>query len=90
MRVVGALADILPDAEEIDLRWILEALARLHDRAQGADLLAVKHPGVIFAAGRRLAPLHARSPVAEPGLDAARVHVGRLDDVGVGRDELIG
>ena len=38
--VIGTLADILPEAEKIDLRGILEALPGLHHRTQRADLLA--------------------------------------------------
>src|SRR5438105_8844054 len=72
--VVAALADILPDAEEIDLRGVLEALPGLHDRPKGTDLHPVEHPGVIFPAGRGLPPLHLGCSVAEPGLDAPRIH----------------
>ena len=86
-RVVGALADIFPDTEEINLRGVFEALPRLHDGAQRADLLAFQHPGVVFAARRGLAPLHMGRTVAQFGGEPRRVHVRRLDDVGVGRDD---
>src|SRR5215831_8555150 len=49
-RVVAALADILPDTEKIDLRGVLKTLPRLHDRSESADLHAVDHPGIVFAA----------------------------------------
>ncbi len=87
--VVGALADVFPDAEKIDLRRVLETLPGLHHGAQGADLLAVEHPGVVFAPGRRLAPFHPRRAIAQLGSDAVGIHVGRLDDVRIGRDELV-
>src|SRR6185312_9093674 len=76
-----------PDAEEIDRRGVLEALPGLNDRAERADLLAVEHPGVVVAPGRGLAPLHAGRAVAEPRLDTALIHVGRLDDMGIRRDQ---
>src|SRR6516162_8289724 len=86
MRVVGALADILPDAEEIDLRGVLEALPGLHHCTQGANLHAAKRPGVIFAAAWRRAPLHPWRAVAKFGLDAGRVHVRWLDNVRIRRN----
>ena len=87
--VVAALADILPDAEEVDLRGVFEALSGLHDGPEGSDLHAAEHPGVVFPASRGLAPLHLRRPVAEPRLDASGIHVGRLDDVRIRRDQLV-
>ncbi len=87
--IVAALADILPDTEEIDLRGVLEALAGLHYRPERPDLHAVEHPGVVFPAGRGLAALHLGRPVAEPRLDTPRIHVRRLDNVGIRRDQLV-
>src|SRR5437667_10579182 len=89
MGVVAALADVFPDAEEIDLRGVFEALPGLHPRPERPDLHAVEHPGVIFPAARGLAALHLRRPVAEPRLDAAGIHVGWLDDVRIRRDQLV-
>src|ERR1700758_4729127 len=86
MRIVGAFPHILPDAEKIDLRGVLESLPGLHHGSQGADLDAVQHPGVIFAADRGLVPLDPRRALAESGLDPGRVHVRRLDDMRVRRD----
>src|SRR5271154_5885185 len=87
--VVSALADIFPKAEEIDLRGVLEALPGLHHRAQRADLHAVEHPGVEVAAGRSLAPFHARRAVTEFRGDPGCVHVRWLDDVRIRRDQLV-
>ena len=84
MGVVSTLADILPGAEEIDLRWILEALPGLDHRAERADLHAIERPGVEFASGRRLPTLHSRRSFAQFRFEAARIQVGRLNDMGVG------
>src|SRR6266446_1137541 len=89
MRVVSALAHILPNAQKIDLRRVLEALAGLHYRTQGADLRAVEHPGVIFPTGRGLVPLYPRRPLAKFGLDPGRIHVRRLDDMRIRRDHFV-
>src|SRR6267154_13234 len=88
-RVVGALADIFPDAEEVDLRGVFKALPGLHDGAQRADLLAFQHPGVVFAARRRLAPLHMRRAIAQFGGEPARVTGPPPGDGGVGRDDSV-
>src|SRR5215475_13296102 len=63
-------------------------LTRLHDRAQRAGLPAVDEPRVVLAAGWRLHPFHPRRAVTVPRLDPMGVEIGRLDDVGIGRDEL--
>src|SRR5579859_6413108 len=60
---VSAFADILPDAEKIDRRGILEALPGLDHRAERTDLLPLEHPGVVFTPDRGLAPLHMRRPL---------------------------
>src|SRR5262249_58337186 len=58
--IVAAEPDVLPDAEEVDGRGILEALAGLHDRAQRPRLLAVDEPGVVLATCRSFDALHPR------------------------------
>jgi hypothetical protein len=65
--------DILPGAEEIDLRWILEALPGLDHRAERADLHAIERPGVEFASGRRLAPFHLGRPLTQFRFEATRI-----------------
>src|SRR5262249_61714726 len=87
--VVGAQAPALPRAEEVDLRGIFEALPGLHPGAERADLLSADHPRVELAPLRRLQPLQARRPVAKPRVDPPGIEVGRLDDVRIGRDELV-
>ena len=87
--IVGAEPDVFPRAEEIDLRRILEPLSGLHHGAQGAGLLTVDEPGVEFAARGRLQPRQTRGPLPEFWLDPGRVEVRRLDDVRIGRDELV-
>ena len=89
VRIVATLAHILPDPEKIDLRGIFKTLPSLHDRAQGADLHAVDDPGVVLSAGRCCPPLHLWRAVAEFGRDAARIHVRRLNDVRIRRDQLV-
>ena len=85
--VVGALADILPKPEKIDLRGVFEALPCLHHRTEGADLHSVEHPGIVIPACGRFASFHARRAIAQLWLEAARVHVRRFDDVGIRRDQ---
>src|SRR5215510_3589284 len=87
--VVGAQAHVLPRAEEVDLRGIFEALPGLHHGAERADLLSADHPRVELAPLRPLQPLQARRPVAKPRVDSPGIEVGRLDDVRIGRDELV-
>src|SRR6266436_7233354 len=87
--VIGAFSDILPEAEKIDLRGVFEALPGLHDGPESADLHAAEHPGVIFPAARGLAALHLRRAVAEPRLDAPGIHIRRLNDMGIRRDQLV-
>src|SRR6516165_868385 len=89
MRIVATLADVFPDAEEIDLRGIFETLPRLHHRTQGANLHAIEHPGVVLSPARGLAALHFRRPIAEPRFHAPGIHVWRLNDVRICRNQLV-
>src|SRR5438094_9925692 len=75
--VIGTLADILPEPEKIDLRGVLKALPGLHHRAQGADLHAVQHPGVVFPSCRRFSSFHLGRSVAALSIDVAVVVVHR-------------
>src|SRR2546427_4131581 len=73
LRLVGTGPHVLPQAEEIDLGRVLEALSRLHHGAPRARLLAVDEPRVVLPARRRFQPLHPRRPLSGPLLDATRV-----------------
>src|SRR5262249_8526687 len=58
-------------------------------RTQGADLHAIDHPSVVFAARFSLAALHLWRPVAELRVDPPDIHVRRLNDVGIRRNQLV-
>src|SRR5207237_8742895 len=67
VRIVRAEPDTVPRAEEVDLRRVLEALARLDHRAERPRLLPVDEPRVELAARGRFQTLHPRRAVPEPG-----------------------
>jgi len=88
--VVGGLADVVPDAEEIDVRGIFKALPGLDHRAEGPHLQPIDTPGIVRSSRRCGSLLHAGRPVPEFRLDAARIHIRWLDDMGIRRDEFVG
>src|SRR5215471_11472793 len=87
--VVGGLADVIPDAEEIDVRGIFKALPGLDHRAEGPHLHPIEKPGIVRSARRCCPLLHAGCPVPELWLDAARIHIRWLDDMGIRRDKFV-
>src|SRR5215831_13427283 len=89
MGIVRGASDVIPNPQEIDLRWILKALSCLDHGAQGANLQAIDKPGIVFASRWRFQLLHARCSISESWLNAACIHVGWLDDVGIRRDEVV-
>ena len=87
--VVGGLADVVPDAEEIDVRGIFKSLSGLDHRAEGPHLQPIDKPGIVLSSCRRFPLLHAWRPVSEFRLDATRVHIRWLDDMGIRRDQFV-
>src|SRR5262245_48505848 len=87
--LVSGLPDVFPDTQKVDRRRIFEPLTGLDHRSDGANPGPVEVPGVVHPARTRAVPFHAGRTAAEFWLDASLVQIRGLDDVRIGRDQLV-